>query len=94
MTVKRLLILLFSGITCAAKLPAFQSRTRRSPPAAEHFMVEVISCGNPTSQEKGELHRQWAENLSKALGADGVARRLSEDVRSGRLGTDSFCLWQ
>ncbi len=30
-------------------------------------MVEVISCWDPTSQEKGELHRHWAENLSKAL---------------------------
>jgi len=34
---------------------------------AEHFMVEVICCWDPTSQEKGELHRQWAEDLSKAL---------------------------
>src|SRR5258708_31375281 len=34
---------------------------------AEHFMVEVISCWDPTSQEKGELHRQWPKNLSKAL---------------------------
>ncbi len=34
---------------------------------AEHFMVEVISCWDPTSQEKGKPHRQWAEHLSKAL---------------------------
>jgi len=34
---------------------------------AEHFMVEVICCWDPTSQTKGELHRQWAEDLSKAL---------------------------
>ena len=33
----------------------------------EHFMVEVIGCWDPTSPKKGELHRQWAENLSKAL---------------------------
>ena len=34
---------------------------------AEHFMVEVIACWDPTSQKKGQLHRQWAEDLSKAL---------------------------
>jgi hypothetical protein len=34
---------------------------------AEHFMVEVICCWDLTSQTKGELHRQWAEDLSKAL---------------------------
>jgi hypothetical protein len=32
-------------------------------------MVEVICCWDPTSQEKSELHRQWAEHLSKALAA-------------------------
>ena len=30
-------------------------------------MVEVIGCWDPASQEEGELHRQWAKNLSKAL---------------------------
>ncbi len=34
---------------------------------AEHFMVEVICCWDPTSEKKSQHHRQWAEDLSKAL---------------------------
>jgi len=30
-------------------------------------MVEVICCWDPASQKKSEFHRQWAEDLSKAL---------------------------
>jgi len=34
---------------------------------AEHFMVDVICCWDPTSEKKSQHHRQWAEDLSKAL---------------------------
>src|SRR5260370_36361377 len=34
---------------------------------AEHFMVEVICCWDPTSEKKRQHHRQWAADLSKTL---------------------------
>jgi len=46
-------------------------------------MVEVICCWDPTSQKKSELHRQWAEDLSKALAPmalpGGYSNMLSPD---------------
>ena len=65
-TVEPLLILLFSGITCAEELRIPVGATSFGI-RAEHFMVEVICCWDPTSEKKSQHHRQWAEDLSKTL---------------------------
>src|SRR6266851_489771 len=52
----------------------FRGRATRIPVGAtsfgiraEHFMVDVICCWDPTSEKKSQHHRQWAEDLSKTL---------------------------
>jgi FAD binding domain/Berberine and berberine like len=52
----------------------FRGRATRIPVGAtsfgiraEHFMVEVICCWDPTSEKKSQHHRQWAKDLSKTL---------------------------
>src|SRR6516162_6947413 len=52
----------------------FRGAPRRVPLAAtafglrkEHFMVETIAAWDPTAEDEGENHREWARTLSENL---------------------------
>jgi hypothetical protein len=52
----------------------FRGAATRVPPAAtafglrkEHFMVEIIAAWEPTSEDDGENHREWARTVSNSL---------------------------
>jgi len=58
----------------AILLHDFRGAATRVPLAAtafglrrEHFMVEIIAAWEPTADEDGECHREWARTLSESL---------------------------
>ena len=52
----------FRGAATRVPLPATAFGLRK-----EHFMVEIIAAWQPTEEDDGERHRQWARNLSENL---------------------------